>query len=85
MKGEDRSPGELNVLQERVNEFNNGSLVIVASTLLLVEVRQGKLDENRMAIFDQLLNRSNFVLADVNPNIANRAAELGNELRNARG
>lgn len=85
LKGEDRRSGELEILQERVSEFNDGRLVIIASTLLLVEVRQSKLDSEKMENFDQMLNRSNLVLADVNPSIARRAANLRNELRNHRG
>ena len=82
LKGEDRRSGELEILQERVNEFNEGNLVIIASTLLLVEVRQSKLDSKNMEIFDQMLGRSNLELVDVNPIIAKRAATLRNELRN---
>lgn len=85
LKGEDRRSGELEILQERVNDFNEGNLVIVASTLLLVEVRQSKLDSKKMDIFDRMLDRSNLELADVNPIIAKRAATLRNELHNDQG
>ena len=44
LMGEDRRSGELETLQERVNDFNEGNLVIVASTLPLAEVLQSKSD-----------------------------------------
>ncbi len=82
LKGEEHRSGELDLLEERLREFHEGILTIVASSVLLVEVRQSKLDSEQMNEFDQMLHRSNLVLADVNPSIAKRAATLRNELRN---
>lgn len=85
LKGEDRRSGELDILHEQITKFNEGNLVIIASTLLLVEVRQSKLNSEKMEKFRQMLDRSNLVLADVSPSIAERAATLRNELCNDQG
>ena len=81
LKGENYDYSELNLLNEQVSEFNSGKLVIFASTILLVEVRQSKLNSEQMNEFNRMLDRSNLYMADVTPAIALRAANLRNELK----
>ena len=85
LKGEDSDRGELDILRQRIRDFNDGELTIIASTLLLVEVRQSKLKPDQMQTFTRIVERSNLILVDVNTTIALRVAQLRNELHTDQG
>ena len=85
LKGENHGNGELDILRERVQRFNAGIQEIVASTLMLVEVREGRLNAEEKEKFDRMTKRSNLLLIDVMPDIAKCAADLRNKYRTGGG
>ncbi|MCY4200253.1 MAG: PIN domain-containing protein [Gammaproteobacteria bacterium] len=84
-KGEEHRVGELEALKERTRQFNDGQLEILASTLVLTEVRSSKLTEEEYMNFESTMRRSNALLVDVNPRIASLAAELRDKYRTENG
>ncbi len=85
LKGEEHRAGELEALKERTRQFNDGQLEILASTLVLAEVRSSKLTAEESKNFESMIRRSNALLVDVNPRIASLAAELRDKYHTEQG
>jgi len=76
LKEEKHRAGEPEVIAEQARKFDAGTIQIVTSVITRAEVLQGKLSGPDAQRFTRMMQRSNFLLVDVNHAVADLAAKM---------
>lgn len=69
LKNEKRDPGQMEGLQEAVDEFESDEAVIVTTIITKQEVLPGSLSKEQQEEFSNILKRKNMVVVEVTPPI----------------
>lgn len=73
---ENHGPGVLDALSSQAGAFDRGEIILAISTIGITEVLSMNLTDERKALFEGMLRRSNFQIVGLSENLARRAALL---------
>ncbi len=77
IRKEDHRPGEIEEIESKIKQFQEGTLYLFTSTITITEIFEAaRLDEQERKIFSGIFKRTNFQFIDANRNICELASEI---------
>jgi hypothetical protein len=75
-KEQQHGPDELPALEHMASDFDQGLIYLASSTITILEVLSANVDDEKRAVFEGVLQRSNFVLVEANESVMRDAARV---------